>query len=131
MKSAFAETILNDQNCFKTTEQWEALLELIPDRGEFRMRLAQPVLQVRANLIRAFAALCDKLRKSWSAGGEKSSVSRWKELISETSSAAASAAKNASARGEQKIIDRVRILPLPRWYNSRFHCLMPDHYDVS
>jgi hypothetical protein len=42
----FPALILDDQECFKTPDQYEALLHLVPDQGEFSLRTTSAVLSV-------------------------------------------------------------------------------------
>jgi len=60
LATLFSSLILTDQNCFSSEEGYEALLQLVPDRG-----------------------VADNLRKKWEADPDRHSADKWGDLKSE------------------------------------------------
>jgi DNA primase small subunit len=60
LATLFSSLILMDQNCFSSEEGYEALLQLVPDRG-----------------------VADNLRKKWEADPDRHSADKWGDLKSE------------------------------------------------
>lgn len=78
LKSDFAKVILNDQDCFAHTEQWEALLKILPDKGEHQFHRIR-FRDRRLTTERAEAAT--RLHKQFSDKPKATSAERWTALL--------------------------------------------------
>lgn len=60
LKLAFVDTVLNDQDCFRSTEHWHVLLQLLPSsEGE----------------------AVEKLRSKWERNPDRSSLDKWQDIM--------------------------------------------------
>lgn len=84
----FKSTVLIDQECFKSTKQWETLLELIPERSA---SVRDPMKRLNKTDIGVcrYPVVVEPLRKLWKADPDRSSKLKWSDLRDEVSNAAA------------------------------------------
>jgi DNA primase small subunit len=60
LKLAFVDTVLKDQDCFRTPEQWAVLLQLLPSSE---------------------AEAIEKLRSKWERASSRSSLEKWQDVM--------------------------------------------------